>query len=391
MDLKGKLKRIIIRVFTPIRVSFVLAMILHLLLLSSISGLFAFNDIPEEEIVSPAKLNFRVVQTPFEEKEAEISKDPPPVEQAVKSEMVEESKAISKKSIGVEGAEDNQKSSVDGVDREAEVKNIIQETENVPEDEPEKGIDQGKEDSLKDNIKNNIDIKDDNKEKSRDADSIEKKSDKQSVEVEKSANTIDKFPPGIGKPWDGSNNEIEVSRKEEQLEESRAIQKDEIKSIDSLKEKQESTLLTQETNNTEKEATEQVDVEIETANKDDSNRIEEGNKEENGHYETDRNEILDLTSGKTDEGIVLPELSTYKKPIYPENMRKRGIEGRVILEIIISHEGKVVKVEVKDSSGYEHFDKAAKDVVKGWLFKPAGRGRENLACRVLVPVEFRLN
>ncbi|MTI58420.1 MAG: TonB family protein [Firmicutes bacterium] len=395
MSFKGNLNRFISRVFTPVRVSFVLAVILHLLLLSSISGLFAFNDIPEEETLSPVKLNFRVVQTPSEEKEAEKTGELPPVEQLVaNSEVVEERKTVSIQQ-GIEGIGDNQKPPVEEIDREAEVENIVQEIENEPEDELEKDIDQGQEEPLKDD---NKDSRDDSKEKFRDDDSIAKERDEKSLEVENSNNSIDEFPPGIGKLWDRSKQEIEDSKRKEQFEENRAMQRSVVESSDSAAEKQESILTNEEIDSTSKATAEQggddltknksssYKQEAEAGSEGDKNKVESGDSEESND-----GEILDLTSGKTTEGIVFPELSNYKKPVYPEDMRKRGIEGRVILEIIISNEGKVVKVEVKNSSGYEHFDESAKDVVKEWLFKPADRGGENLACRVLVPVEFRLN
>ncbi|QTL97614.1 TonB family protein [Iocasia frigidifontis] len=398
MSFKGNLNRFISRAFTPVRVSFVLAGILHLLLLSSISGLFAFNDLPEEETLSPVKLNFRVVQTPSEEKEAEKTGELPPVEQLVaNSEVVEERKTVSTQQ-GIEGVGNNQKPSVEEVDRETEVENIVQEIENEPEDD-EKDIDQGQEESLKDNIKDdNKDSRDDSIEKFSNADSIAKERDEQSLEVENINNSIDQFPPGIGRPWDESNQEIEVSRKEKQPEESRNVQKDEIKSIDKPGENQEFILTNEEIDSTNKVTAEQGGDDL-TKNKGFSYKQEagagsEGDKnkvKQKDIEETGDGEIIDLTSGKTAEGVVLPKLSNYKKPVYPEDMRKRGIEGRVILEMMISNQGKVVKVEVKDSSGYKNFDESAKDVVKEWLFTPAGRGGENLACRVLVPVEFRLN
>lgn len=398
MSFKGNLNRFISKAFTPVRVSFVLAVILHLLLLSSISRLFAFNDLPEEETLSSVKLNFRVVQTPSEEKEAEKTGELPPVEHLVaNSEVVEERKTVSTQQ-GIEGIGDNQKPSVEEVDKETEVKNIVQEIENEPKDELEKGIEQGKEDFLKDNVKNdNKDSRDDSKEKFSNADSIAKERDEQSLEVENTNNSIDEFPPGIGRPWDESNQEMEVSRKEKQPEESRNIQKDEIKSSDRPAENQEFILTDEEIDSTSN-AAEQGDDDL-TKNKGFSYKQEagagiEGDKnkvKQKDIQETGDAKIIDLTSGKTDEEIFLPKLSTYKKPLYPEDMRKRGIEGRVVLKIIINDKGKVVKVEVKNSSGYEKFDKSAKDVVKEWLFKPAKRGKENLTCKVLVPVVFRLN
>jgi protein TonB len=70
----------------------------------------------------------------------------------------------------------------------------------------------------------------------------------------------------------------------------------------------------------------------------------------------------DLTEA---EALVLPE------PVYPVLSRKRGEEGRVVIELEISAKGKVLKAEVANSSSYPKLDRAALEAVKNAAFTPA--------------------
>lgn len=75
---------------------------------------------------------------------------------------------------------------------------------------------------------------------------------------------------------------------------------------------------------------------------------------------------------------------------YPRLARQRGWEGKVILEVEVSAQGKPVSVRVVHSSGYPQLDEAAIETVTAWRFTPARRGNESLADTVHVPIEFRL-
>lgn len=79
------------------------------------------------------------------------------------------------------------------------------------------------------------------------------------------------------------------------------------------------------------------------------------------------------------------------KPEYPAWARRIGMEGTVILKILVSREGNALKVELAKSSGYDILDKAAAEAVKNWRFVPAQRGETPFDEWVQVPVAFRLN
>lgn len=65
------------------------------------------------------------------------------------------------------------------------------------------------------------------------------------------------------------------------------------------------------------------------------------------------------------EALSLPE------PVYPILSRKRGEEGRVVLEVTISAEGGVRGAEIFQSSSFRRLDRAALEAVKIAAFNPA--------------------
>ena len=79
------------------------------------------------------------------------------------------------------------------------------------------------------------------------------------------------------------------------------------------------------------------------------------------------------------------------RPAYPPMARKMGMEGTVMLKVLVSREGHVLQLEVARSSGYDMLDKAAGEAVKNWRFVPAKRGEIAVDEWVQVPLAFRLN
>jgi periplasmic protein TonB len=79
-----------------------------------------------------------------------------------------------------------------------------------------------------------------------------------------------------------------------------------------------------------------------------------------------------------------------RPPAYPETARRRGQQGRVVLQVSVSAEGMPVAVTVAESSGYASLDAAALAAVQRWRFAPASRGGTPVAAVAEVPVRFRL-
>jgi protein TonB len=57
----------------------------------------------------------------------------------------------------------------------------------------------------------------------------------------------------------------------------------------------------------------------------------------------------------------------------------------------VNARGDVDQVEVIESSGTPALDSAAREAVLRWKFEPGRRGDTPVACRVTVPVHFRLD
>jgi protein TonB len=75
---------------------------------------------------------------------------------------------------------------------------------------------------------------------------------------------------------------------------------------------------------------------------------------------------------------------------YPALSKRMREEGRVMLRVFVSAEGRANQVEISESSGSPRLDRAASSSVARWRFVPARQGERNIASWVLVPVIFKL-
>jgi protein TonB len=64
------------------------------------------------------------------------------------------------------------------------------------------------------------------------------------------------------------------------------------------------------------------------------------------------------------------------------------MEGTVMLTVLVSREGKPLKIDVATSSGYDILDKTAVDAVRKWRFAPARQGETPMEEWVNVPIAF---
>jgi protein TonB len=69
--------------------------------------------------------------------------------------------------------------------------------------------------------------------------------------------------------------------------------------------------------------------------------------------------------------LVEARILSLPEPVYPVLSRKRGEEGRVIIQVEISAEGKVLKAGVTSSSSYPRLDSAALKAIQNAAFAPA--------------------
>ncbi len=84
-----------------------------------------------------------------------------------------------------------------------------------------------------------------------------------------------------------------------------------------------------------------------------------------------------------------PVLVKAVAPKYPDLARSSGIEGKVVLNVLVGTNGKVEKVEVQQ--GVPVLNDAAIEAVKQYLFKPALANNKPVAVWVAVPISFKLS
>lgn len=85
-----------------------------------------------------------------------------------------------------------------------------------------------------------------------------------------------------------------------------------------------------------------------------------------------------------------PAYKDNPRPRYPKRARRRGYEGKVVLEVLVDRSGRVKELRILTSSGYPVLDRAALKSVNGWLFEPGMVGDEKVDMWVRVPVRFEL-
>ena len=83
---------------------------------------------------------------------------------------------------------------------------------------------------------------------------------------------------------------------------------------------------------------------------------------------------------------------TATAPDYPVQALRAGIQGTVLLKVLVSASGQPTEVVVERSSGSRLLDDAARaHVLEAWRFHPAMRNGHAIEAWALVPVRFRLD
>jgi protein TonB len=77
-------------------------------------------------------------------------------------------------------------------------------------------------------------------------------------------------------------------------------------------------------------------------------------------------------------------------PAYPALARQRGLEGRVVVRLVIRADGVPDDISVAQSSGFDSLDRAAVEAIRQWRFEPARRAGMPVPEERLAPVVFRL-
>ena len=77
-------------------------------------------------------------------------------------------------------------------------------------------------------------------------------------------------------------------------------------------------------------------------------------------------------------------------PPYPLIARKKGFEGKLILEVLVNEDGSVKSTNIRKSSGYEILDTVSKETVEKWIFIPAKKKGQPVMDQIQVPIKFIL-
>ena len=79
-------------------------------------------------------------------------------------------------------------------------------------------------------------------------------------------------------------------------------------------------------------------------------------------------------------------------PPYPAVARRLGMQGVVLLDVLVAPDGSAADVRLARSSGHQQLDDSAvRTVRERWRFIPARRNGAAVESRVTVPIRFRLS
>lgn len=74
-------------------------------------------------------------------------------------------------------------------------------------------------------------------------------------------------------------------------------------------------------------------------------------------------------------------------PKYPEQLKREGVSGMVVVNVIIETDGTVAEVEVRKSTNSD-FEAPALEAVKNWRFRPAKKDGQAIRTKVALPLKF---
>ena len=89
-------------------------------------------------------------------------------------------------------------------------------------------------------------------------------------------------------------------------------------------------------------------------------------------------------------GVLLEYLKAPPPP-YPRDALIAGLQGEVLLQVLVDVDGRPIKVDIQRSSGQRVLDEAARrQVLRNWIFRPAMQDGHAVQAMGLVPIDFKL-
>lgn len=83
-----------------------------------------------------------------------------------------------------------------------------------------------------------------------------------------------------------------------------------------------------------------------------------------------------------------PQLIKMVPPKYPELARKAGLQGQVVVKVLIGTDGRVEKAEIVKS--IPMLDEAALEAAKQYVFTPAKQRDKTVRVWMSIPIQFKL-
>lgn len=79
------------------------------------------------------------------------------------------------------------------------------------------------------------------------------------------------------------------------------------------------------------------------------------------------------------------------KPVYPAMSKRLGEQGKTIIRVLIGVDGLPKSASIRESSGYDRLDKAARTAVMSWRYVPGKRNGVVEPMEFNVPINWVLN
>lgn len=102
------------------------------------------------------------------------------------------------------------------------------------------------------------------------------------------------------------------------------------------------------------------------------------------------NQVRLVDKNAPKEETTPPEIVHHVLADYTDGARAQGIEGTVVLMVLVHRDGSVGDISVSESLE-ESLDQSAVDAVKEWRFVPARRGGKTVEVVVEIKIEFKLS
>ena len=93
-----------------------------------------------------------------------------------------------------------------------------------------------------------------------------------------------------------------------------------------------------------------------------------------------------------DASIEMPKVVKQVAPKYPEEARKRGEQGMVLVRVLVRKDCTVGPALIPPGKGATPaLDRAALECIRQWTFEPAKKKGKPVAVYVMIPVNFKLD